>query len=237
VFIGRFRVANETLCSVKSQGPPFNISKPCTRFDARIEYTNATATRPGYSMVIGYSYLFRIRVQVENPHVNMRITFHMANAHVTPIGYSIEPPPPSDYSATPVSGSGWAGYDFPPLTDRSTMEAVLEFIVTPHTPGFSQIAVNLTSPDSPICRGSVDLGNGIVREPPVRQRQLWIDVPTSALVWVTGGPGTLLASMDVAVRSVPTGLSAVVNVFAPSPLLASPTTFSGTTNFNQMLIY
>jgi hypothetical protein len=231
---GRF--LNLTFCNATEKLAEFVIARPCMEFSATIEYTNATATRDAYAMVVGQSYLFRIRVRVSYPYATMNVRFSVPGADVTPIGYSITPPPPTGYSATPSSGPGWGGYTFPPPHDRAMLDAVMDFIVRPHTSGFYPMEVSLTSPDSPTCRGNVTVGRARIGEPRPRQCSVWVNAPSNAVVWVTGGPGSLLASIDVWVRSVPSGLTASLSASAPSPLsVVSVTPSSGTTDFTAQV--
>jgi len=233
---GRF--LNFTFCNATEKLAEFVIARPCMEFSAAIEYTNATATRDAYAMVVGQSYLFRIRVRISHPYATMNVRFSVPGADVTPIGYSITPPPPTGYSATPSSGPGWGGYTFPPLHDRAMLDAVMDFIVRPHTSGFYPMEVSLTSPDSPTCRGNVTVGRARIGVLQPRQCSVWVNVPSNAVVWVTGGSGDHLATIDVLVRSVPSGLTATLSAFAPAP---SPLTVvgvnpsSGTTDFTAQV--
>jgi hypothetical protein len=231
---GRF--LNFTFCNATEKLAEFVIARPCMEFSAAIEYTNATATRDAYAMVVGQSYLFRIRVRISHPYATMNVRFSVPGADVTPIGYSITPPPPTGYSATPSSGPGWGGYTFPPLHDRAMLDAVMDFIVRPHTSGFYPMEVSLTSPDSPTCRGNVTVGRARIGEPRPRQCSVWVNVPSNAVVWVTGGPGSLLATIDVWVRSEPSGLAATLSASAPSPLsVVGVTPSSDTTDFRAQV--
>jgi hypothetical protein len=234
IVYGRF--LNLTFCNATAKLAEFVIARPCMEFSAAIEYTNATATSSAYAMVVGQSYLFRIRVRISYPYATMNVRFSVPGADVTPIGYSITPPPPTGYSAAPSSGPGWGGYTFPPLHDRAMLDAVMDFIVRPHTSGFYPMEVSLTSPDSPTCRGNVTVGMARIGEPQPRQCSVWVNVPSNAVVWVTGGSGSLPATIDVWVRSVPSGLTATLSAFAPSPLsVAGVNPPSGTTDFRAQV--
>jgi hypothetical protein len=235
IVYGRF--LNFTFCNATEKLAEFVIARPCMEFSAAIEYTNATATRDAYAMVVGQSYLFRIRVRISHPYATMNVRFSVPGADVTPIGYSITPPPPTGYSATPSSGPGWGGYTFPPLHDRAMLDAVMDFIVRPHTSGFYPMEVSLTSPDSPTCRGNVTVGMARIGVPQPRQCSVWVNVPSNVVVWVTGGLGDLLATINVLVRSVPSGLTATLSASAAPPPLTvegvNPS--SGTTDFTAQV--
>jgi hypothetical protein len=234
IVYGRF--LNLTFCNATAKLAEFVIARPCMEFSAAIEYTNATATSSAYAMVVGQSYLFRIRVRISYPYATMNVRFSVPGADVTPIGYSITPPPPTGYSAAPSSGPGWGGYTFPPLHDRAVLDAAMDFIVRPHTSGFYPMEVSLTSPDSPTCRGNVTVGRARIGEPQPRQCSVWVNVPSNAVVWVTGGSGSLLATINVLVRSVPSGLAATLSAFAPSPLtVVGVNPSSGTTDFTAQV--
>jgi hypothetical protein len=234
IVYGRF--LNFTFCNATAKLAEFVIARPCMEFSAAIEYTNATAARDAYAMVVGQSYLFRLRVRISYPYATMNVRFSVPGADVTPIGYSITPPPPTGYSVAPSSGPGWGGYTFPPLHDRAMLDAVMDFIVRPHTSGFHPMEVSLTSPDSPTCRGNVTVGRARIGVPQPRQCSVWVNVPSNAVVWVTGGPGNLLATIDVLVRSVPSGLTASLSASAPSPLtVVDVNPSSGTTDFTAQV--
>ncbi len=82
------------------------------------------------------------------------------------------------------------------------------------------------------CRAAAKLAEFEIGKPQPRQCSVWVDAPRSALVWVTGGPGSLLATIDVLVRSVPSGLTASLSASAPPPLsVLGVTPPSGTTDF------
>lgn len=234
IVYGRFQ--NLTFCNATAKLAEFVIARPCMEFSAAIEYTNATATSSAYAMVVGQSYLFRLRVRISYPYATMNVRFSVPGADVTPIGYSITPPPPPGYSAAPSSGPGWGGYTFPPLHDRAMLDAVMDFIVRPHTSGFYPMEVSLTSPDSPTCRGNVTVGMARIGVPQPRQCSVWVNAPSNVVVWVTGGPGDLLATINVLVRSVPSGLTATLSAFAPSPLsVESVNPSSGMTDFTAQV--
>ena len=236
IVYGRF--LNFTFCNATEKLAEFVIARPCMEFSAAIEYTNATATSSAYAMVVGQSYLFRIRVRISYPYATMNVRFSVPGADVMPIGYSITPPPPTGYSATSSSGPGWGGYTFPPLYDRAMLDAVMDFIVRPHTSGFYPMEVSLTSPDSPTCRGNVTVGMARIGVPQPRQCSVWVNVPSNAVVWVTGGSGSLLATIDVLVKSVPSGLTATLSASVPasSPLtVVGVTPSSGTTDFTAQV--
>jgi hypothetical protein len=236
IVYGRF--LNFTSCNATEKLAEFVIARPCMEFSAAIEYTNATATSSAYAMVVGQSYLFRIRVRISHPYATMNVRFSVPGADVTPIGYSITPPPPTGYSATPSSGPGWGGYTFPPLYDRAMLDAVMDFVVRPHTSGFYPMEVSLTSPDSPTCRGNVTVGMARIGEPRPRQCSVWVNVPSNAVVWVTGDPGDLLATINVLVKSVPSGLTATLSASAPPPsplTVESVNPSSGTTDFTAQV--
>jgi hypothetical protein len=245
VIDGRFQLQNKTICHTTAKLAEFEIAKPCIDFNMSIVYTNATATDKGYVMEAGQTYLFRTRYtggfflygedgypgRKEGGYYLYKVRFNLNNADIIPLGLSSENATSDQLKYTTAYGLGWAEYE---VLDKRKPSVVYDIIlmVKPRESGTFPLVVSFSSPNFTVCRNNITLATVEVRPPPVRLCSVWVNAPSNAVVWVTGGPGSLLATIDVLVKSVPSGLTATLSASAPSPLsVVGVNPSSGTTDF------
>jgi len=241
VIDGRFQLQNKTICHMTAKLAEFKIARPCMDFNMSIVYTNATATDKGYVMEAGQTYLFRYAGRVDpidyidsvypGGYYLLRVRLNLSNADIILLGLSSENATSDQLKYTTAYGLGWAEYE---IMDKRKPSVVYDIIlmVRPRESGTFPLVVSFSSPNFTACRNNITLATVEVRPPPVRLCSVWVNAPSNAVVWVTGGSGSLLATIDVLVRSVPSGLTASLSASAPSPLtVAGVTPSSGTTDF------
>jgi hypothetical protein len=243
VIDGRFQLQNKTICHTTAKLAEFEIAKPCMDFNMSIVYTNATATDKGYVMEAGQTYLFRTRYTggfflygvYLGGYYLFKVRLNLSNADIIPLGLSSENATSDQLKYTTAYGLGWAEYE---VMDKRKPSVVYDIIlmVRPRESGTFPLVVSFSSPNFTVCRNNITLATVEVRPPPVRLCSVWVNAPSNAVVWVTGGPGSLLATIDVLVRSVPSGLTASLSASAPSPLtVVGVTPASGTTDFTAQV--
>jgi hypothetical protein len=259
VIDGRFQLQNKTICHTTAKLAEFEIAKPCVDFNISIVYTNATATDKGYVMEAGQTYLFRTRYtggfflygkngylgrytggfflfgEYRGGYYLFKVRLNLSNADIIPLGLSSENATSDQLKYTTAYGLGWAEYEVMDKREPSVVYDIM-LMVRPRESGTFPLVVSFSSPNFTVCRNNITLATVEVRPPPVRQCSVWVNAPSNAVVWVTGGPGSLLATIDVLVKSVPSGLTAMLSASAPSPLsVVGVNPPSGTTDFTAQV--